>query len=255
VYRDWSPEEVRRFARRVFAEIGRNAYDFLRYPHLSSPRRRELVRFEGEEHLERALAGGRGAIVVTGHLGCWELLAAALVQKGYDLKALARPLREAKLDRLLTEQRRRMGVQTFSSRALPIQAVRHLKQGGLLGVLADQRVKKGGVLVEFLGQPTQMTDAPARLALAAGAPIVPVAIRRLSDQTHLASVTPAILPEGDQARVDALTQAVAGRLEDLILKAPEQWIWIHPRWENAAPATARGRPRPESGKGEACASG
>jgi KDO2-lipid IV(A) lauroyltransferase len=247
VHGDWEPDRIRRFARRVFVEIGCNAYDFLRYPHLSDDEQRALVQFEGREILE-GLAG-RGAVVVTGHLGCWELLAAGLAKEGYPLKALARPLREERLEALLAEHRRRMGVETVSSRVLPIQCVRHLKQGGLLGVLVDQRIKRGGVDVVFLGQSTRMTDAPAR---ATGVPLVPVGIARQPDGTHRAWILP---PEYARGRgIPELTQVLASRLETLIARAPEQWIWIHPRWEDT-PRARRPALSADAEEGEAWASG
>ncbi len=231
VHPEWPPERVRREARRVFEEIGRNAYDFIRYPALSEETRRALVSVEGEEVLEAARGAGRGAVLVTGHLGSWEVLAAALAGRGYPLRALARPLREPALDRALTEHRRRMGVETISSEALPLRPLRHLRRGGFLGILADQRVRREGVTVKFLGQRTIMTGAPARLAVASGAPLIPLGIRRLPDHRHRITVLGAIDPGSDPARVPELTQQVAGALGSLIGRCPEQWMWIHPRWE------------------------
>ena len=233
VHPDWSDARIRREAGRVFEEIGRNAYDFLRYPELSEEQRARLVAIEGREHLDAALAAGRGAILVTGHLGSWEVLAAALVREGYPLCSLARPLRERRLDRALAEHRQRMGVRTISSERLPIQALRHLRRGGFLGVLADQRIRRGGVTVEFLGQETRMTAGPARLAAVAGAAIVPLGIHRLADGTHRITVLPPLPVDADPFRA---TQATARALESLIRSAPEQWSWIQPRWEDAPPA-------------------
>lgn len=238
VHPDWDRGRIRRTSREVFREIGRNAYDFLRYPDLSEAAKDALVRIEGREHLDRALAGGRGAILVTAHLGCWELLAAGLARAGYPLKALARPLREARLDRMLRRHRVRMGVETLSSKTLPVQAVRHLRQGGVLGVLIDQRIRHGGTWVTFLGQPTRLTDAPARLALTTGSPLVPVGIRRLPGHRHEITVLPALAPRESGDAVERLTQDLAAAAEGLIRRAPEQWIWIHPRWNDAPPAQA-----------------
>lgn len=233
VYPEWSEDRVNRFARAVFEEIGRNAFDFVRYPSLPPDRRRALVRMEGADHLESVREQGCGAIAVTGHLGCWEILAADLVARGVPLKALARPLREARLDAILRRHRERMGVMTLSSRALPVAAVRHLRQGGFLGVLADQRIREGGLEVSFLGQPTRMTDAPARLALAANVPILPMGIHRVAGSRHVAKILPPIRAAGGKETVGMLTQAVADALGQLIRLAPEQWIWIHPRWESS----------------------
>jgi len=211
----------------VFVEIGRNAFDFLRYPGLSPSERERLVTLEGEEVLEWAHRRGRGAVLVTGHLGCWELVAATLAARGYPLLALARPLREARLDAELKMHRERMGVHTVSSEALPLVALRHLRRGGFLGVLADQRVRHGGYRVSFLGQETLLAEGPVRLAQAAGSPLVPLGIHRRDDHRHSIRVLPSLEPEGDpQER----TQRVAEALGRLIEEAPTQWIWIHPRW-------------------------
>jgi KDO2-lipid IV(A) lauroyltransferase len=247
VYPGWSRDEVELFARVVFAEIGRNAFDFLRYPSLDGSRRDALVRIEGRRILDSARAEGRGVVVVTAHLGCWEILGASLARQGYPLKAMARPLREPRLDAILCRHRSQMGVETISSRALPVTAIRHLKTGGFLGLLADQRIKEGGVVVKFLDQTTRMTDSPARLARASGAVIVPVGIRRLEDHRHVINVLPPLQTEN--ASVTEVTQQIANSLEGLIRKAPEQWIWIHPRWEDsprageATPVPAQGRSR------------
>ncbi len=259
VYPGWPRDRVEREARRVFEEIGRTAYDFLRYPALRPETRRGLVGFEGREHLDTALGEGRGAVIVTGHLGNWEILAAALVEAGYPLVALARPLREARLDRALREHRLKMGVRTLSSEALPLQALRHLRGGGFLGILADQRIKRGGVTVDFLGQRTRMTEGPARLAMASGAPLIPLGIHRRPDHTHRVTVLPAIR-SASGGDAEALTQDVARALEGLILRTPEQWIWIHPRWKGPAPRAAEAPTRSWLGErpgegGPTCVSG
>jgi Kdo2-lipid IVA lauroyltransferase/acyltransferase len=244
VHPEWTEATVKVEARRVFEEIGRNAYDFLRYPSLSPRDRASLVSWRGEEHLADLLSRGRGAVVVTGHLGSWELLAAAMVERGYPLCALARPLREPRLERLLASHRSRMGIRTFPAPGVPPAALRHLRRGGFLGVLMDHRVKRGGVEVSFLGLPTRMTEGPARLALSLGTPVVVVGIRRLADHRHLAEVLPPWTPNpGDD--VPGVTQKLASQLESLIAAAPEQWMWIHPRWEAG---TAGGdRPRETGG--------
>ena len=250
VYPEWPAGRIERTARAVFEEIGRNAYDFLRYPDLSPARRQALVELEGREHLDGALASGRGAVVVTAHLGCWEVLAGALAARGYPLKALAQPLREPRLEKLLRRHRARMGIETLSSMDSPLAAVRHVQQGGFLGVLMDQRMKRGGVTVNFLGQSTRMTDAPARLALAAGAPLLPVGISRGADHRHRARALPAV-ETASLVSAPALTQALADALGALIRETPEQWMWIHPRWMDA-PAGSPSAAANAAGEEAAC---
>jgi Kdo2-lipid IVA lauroyltransferase/acyltransferase len=246
VYPDWPPSVVERTARAVFRELGRNVYDFLRYPNLSASARLALVDLEGKSRLDAVRASGRGAVIVTAHLGAFEILAGRLTGEGYPLKAMARPIRERRLEGLLTRHRERMDVATISALRFPRAAVRHLERGGFLGVLMDQRVKSGGTVVRFLGQPTRMTDAPARLALATGAPLVPVTIQRGPGHRHRARVFPPVEPRGSAAE---LTQALAATLESVIRECPAEWMWFHPRWTGEEPGVV-----PEStAKETACA--
>ncbi len=228
VHPDWDQDRIEETTREVFRELGRNCFDFLRYPGLSDDQRARLVTIPDGSPLEGPRAAGTGAIVVTGHLGCWEILAATLTRNGFPFKAMARPLREPRLEAALTRHRARMGVTTISSEGLPLAALRHLKKKGYLGVLADQRVRQGGVIVKFLGQPTVITEGPAKLALAANVPLIPFAIHRLPDHTHGVTVLDPIEPRGT---VIEITQRIAEGLERLIAVSPAQWMWIHPRWE------------------------
>jgi KDO2-lipid IV(A) lauroyltransferase len=229
VYSNWPADRVERTARCVFKELGRNVYDFLRYPDLSETARHHLIQLEGTEVLEQLRHEGRGALIVTGHFGAWEILAARLVAEGYPLMAMARPIKERRLEDLLSRHRERMGVRTFPSSQSPLAPVRHLRGGGFLGVLVDQRVKSGGTVVRFLGRPTRMTDGPARLALATHVPLVVVAIHRLADHRHHARIAAPIEPSGSPT---ALTQLLATQLEGEIRACPEQWMWFHPRWSD-----------------------
>jgi KDO2-lipid IV(A) lauroyltransferase len=97
-------------------------------------------------------------------------------------------------------------------------------------VLIDQRIRRGGEVVPFLDQPTRLTDAPARLALATGAVLLPTGIRRLSDHRHRVTIRPGRPVEAADT-VAGLTRYLAGEIGALIRTAPEQWMWIHPRWE------------------------
>jgi KDO2-lipid IV(A) lauroyltransferase len=139
-----------------------------------------------------------------------------------------------------------MGVRTLSSEALPLASVRHLREGGFLGVLADQRVRRGGYRVSFLGQDTQLAEGPVRLAGAAGSPLVPLGIHRRPDHRHRIRVLPPIEPEGDPRE---RTQDLADALGRLIAEAPAQWVWIHPRWEDP-PEAGRLREEGSAPEGE-----
>ena len=237
VYPRLESASIRLMARRSFVALGKNIVDFVRYPQYSESRREAMIHVRGEEFLESRR--GRGAVVVSGHLGCWELLGAALARRGFPLKGLARPMREKRLQDLLTAHRRAMGIEVIDTRS-PVRALRHLKQGGWLAVLIDQRVPRG-IPVRFLGQPTVMTDAPARAAWSTGVPLIPVAVYREGKHHCLEVGEPLPAPAGP-GDVLPVTQALADWLSRRIEAHPLEWMWIHPRWPKAKARSAQSGP-------------
>ena len=219
--------QIRRFAIQVFESLGRSIYTFVAYPNFSRAKKETLVETKGLRHLRRALEQGRGVVLVTGHISCWELIGAELCRLGFPLRAVAQPIREERLERRLSAHRRRLGFTTLSNND-PRAAVRHLKQNGVLGLLVDQRIKNGRtVTVRLLGQDTELTPAPVRLAQTTGAVMITAGLRQTDNGTFVLSIDPPVAV----GEVQPTMQALAGRLDRYILAAPEQWMWIHPRWE------------------------
>jgi KDO2-lipid IV(A) lauroyltransferase len=141
-------------ARRSFLHLGTTlgeALYLLRQPASEIGKR---VRVEGWEHVERARAAGHPVLVVTGHCGNWELLAATINSRGLGMAVVARQLDEPQLDMLLVGLRARFGTPTIA-RGTPGAAralLRAIREGGALGMLIDQDTKVEGVF-SFLGQP------------------------------------------------------------------------------------------------------
>lgn len=245
----------RRLARRVFTELGRNIFDVASWPRQPEAYRRQELRVEGADHLRQALAAGRGALLLAAHQGAWELVPVALAAEGFRVRAVARPMREPRLQRWLDAHRRALGVRTIPRGAVsgPRAACRVLEEGDVLGILFDHRVKRGGQWVDFFGRPTRFVAGPVRLAWRSGAPIVPVQIVRAADGGHRVRLRPPMpWPEPDSGRpsgssngadrarvVEEMVRRCVRELEAMIREAPEQWVWIHPRWEERAPAPPR----------------
>lgn len=248
----------RRLARRVFEELGRNVFDVAAWPRRSPEYRRRKLRLEGADHLRQALATGRGALLLAAHQGAWELVPVALAAEGFRVQAVARSLREPRLQRWLDGHRRALGVRTIPRGAVSgtRAARRVLEEGESLGILFDHRVRRGGQWVEFFGRPSRFVAGPVRLAWRCGAAIVPVSIVREADGGHRVTlrapvawpaageeaVRPGEAPgpaSGKGAVVEEMVRRCVRELEAMIREAPEQWVWIHPRWAERAPAAAR----------------
>ncbi len=189
----------------------------------------DLVELEGWEEVERARAAGRPVLILTGHCGNWELLAAILNARGLGMAVVARELDDAGLQATLLDLRARFGSRTIV-RGTPGAArelLKTLRGGGALGMLIDQDTKVDGVFVDFFGRPAYTPVGAAELAARFGAAVLPTFIERLPDGTHRARIAPALdLPEDPVAATQAMTRTI----EAQIRRVPEQWVWLHRRW-------------------------
>ena len=223
-----------RWVRQVFVDLGKNAVDAFRLRITSEEELRRMVREEGFEHLDHALAQGKGVIALTGHIGNWELLGAYVAMRGYPLHVVGRRLNNPRLDRLVVENREGAGVRNIARGRGTRAILRALRRGEMVGFLIDQDTKVDGVFVDFFGRPAYTPIGPVVLAMKTGASIVPVAIHRKVDGTHHVVVRKAIslVHTGDEMedrRVN--TERCSKALEWFIREHPTQWVWMHRRWK------------------------
>ena len=190
---------------------------------------------DGWENAEAALAAGRGAVAVTGHIGNWELLAAYLAQRGLRIGTIARRIFEPRLNQLLVDFRARQGVQTIlrESPHATHDMLRVLKDNGLLTVVIDQDTRISSAPVPFFGRSARTPASAAALALRRGVPVVAAFIQRRAHGGHRITILPPFeLPaSGDQkADLRALTAAFNHTIETQIRNNPAEWVWWHRRW-------------------------
>lgn len=243
---DWPRSRVEKAAEGVFQELLKNIFDVAAFPRWSDAVQKRELSVQGVSHLEEALAAGRGALLIGCHQGAFELIPVALAREGFDVHAFSRPVAEPRLDRWLSEHREALGIRTLPRDGLSaaLRARRRLGNGGIVAVLLDHRIRRGGTMVEFFGRPARFATGPIRLALATGAPIVPVRIGRLPDGRHevrIGTPVPAAdpaLPHSEQCR--ALLRSCVAELESMIRSSPAEWAWMHRRWTpDGAAATGR----------------
>jgi KDO2-lipid IV(A) lauroyltransferase len=221
-----------RLVRETFRHAGRSFAELALLPKLS--RRPDFVVLEGREALDEALAGGRGAIVVTGHVGNWELLAAAMAAEGVPITVVGRRVNDVRFNALIVTFRLGAGLEVLS-RDDPrfVASVREaLGRGRVVALLIDQDTRGAGVFVPFFGRPARTPPGPAVLALRAQVPVLTVFIRRRADGGHTIAFERVPVPPRGRDTVVALTARLTAAIEAHIRTAPAQWVWWHRRWRS-----------------------
>lgn len=234
--------EHRRILRVSCRNLGRLAAEFCHLPQLNVEKLSELVTFADRGAWERAIAraADHGTVILTGHFGNWELLAYAHGLLGHPVTLVHRAMRNKIFDQTINEVRVAAGTRTIRKKAAAKEALRTLKQHGLLAIPADQnQVFSYGVFVDFFGVPACTTPGPARLAMLTGAPIYPAFLVREGETgRHRIEVFPEVemVSTGDrEADIVTNTQRCTAVIEDMIRRYPEQWIWFHKRWKTRPP--------------------
>lgn len=183
----------------------------------------------------RLLAPGRGALLLTGHLGCWELLGAWLASQLGPVGVITGTVHNPAVDRLLQDRRRALGMTPLPRAAGIRPVVRELAAGHMVGVLLDQRTRAASVTVPFFGRPAPTPVALAKLALWLRLPVLPAALVREDGDWVARALAPLLPPPAADARnaadVAAFTTRCNAALEDLIRRNPDQWVWFHDRWD------------------------
>jgi len=191
---------------------------------------------DGEEHLRAVVEAGRGGILVTGHVGNWELMGAALARRGWRFHVLARALRNALMDRWLLRFRMGCGLETIQ-RGHPGAGWRirlALREGDLIACLIDQDTKVDGTFVDFFNRKAHTPTGAVRLALRSGVPLLTAFITRLPDGRHRIVIDPPMVMTRTANLVDDIvvnTARLTAVIEAQIRRAPEQWVWMHRRWK------------------------
>lgn len=236
---DESPESRRRILIESFARLAESVVDAAAIATLDEQTSRRLVAIEGLEHLERALAGGRGAILLTAHFGSFELFQTACAARGIPASVVHREQDNAGFQRILDEWRTGAGVEMLPRGSAVRGVLRALRRGRVVGMPVDQDTpRKEGVFVPFFGRPACTRSAPARIAMKTGAPVIPGFLFRSADGlSHVVRFGPPIemLPAGDDrdAAVIENVRRMTAIVEEAIRAAPDHWYWVHRRWRTA----------------------
>lgn len=243
--------ECRAIARRTFAHFGRSLTQLLKLSTLSTDQMRTRVTFDGQERVREALKLGRGVLLVTGHVGFWELMALGHALVLPPMSVLARPLDNPYLHKLLEQTRMRTGNRVIYRRGAVRRVLRALTANEAVAILIDQHIQPvDAVTVQFFDRPAATTSAVAALALRTGAAVIPMfGLPADGGKCRIVYEHPIELPGPDAADpIVELTQRCTDVLEMYVRRQPEIWLWMHRRWrdESAVGGMFPRGPDPES---------
>lgn len=233
-----SEAERRAIARGTYITMARVALEALADKHRMPPgwEQEEVVGTEAWKSLQAHLATGKGALLVTGHFGNWELLGEIFANRGMAINALVRPLKGA-FNMRIAENRVRAGGGLIYPKGAVQETVAALNRGECVYMLLDQAIPNKGVFVPFFGRLASTTPAMAIASQKTGVPAwVVMGVRDgVRMRVHIEGPFPPPAAEEGKDPITEHTAAVTAALERVIRQYPEQWLWLHRRWKFAPP--------------------
>ncbi len=232
-----SHRETDRLALRSMQQMTMMAVECLFTPRLISEWTwSRYVRLKDIDQALDLLLGRRGAILVTGHYGNWELIGFTLAALGFPLAAVMRPLDNPYLNQFLMEVRAKRGLRLLYKKGASQSAGEVLAGGGVLGFIADQNAGQKGEFVDFFGQKASTYKSIGLLAIEYNVPIIVGYARRLSNRfEYEVGCNRIIRPAewaGREKQLHWITQEYTRAIECFVREAPEQYLWIHRRWKS-----------------------
>jgi len=233
----------RRVARDSYRHFAREAAMTFRISRMDPEEVIRRTDMEGFEEFREAVAEGSGVVVVSGHLGNWEIAGASAAARGVPMDVVAHRQKNPLFDDYLVKTRGRLGLTVIVKNDAFRLARRSLSEGRVAAFVADQNIRRRGVFVDFFGRVAATPRGPALFALRSGAPVFLGTAVRLPGWPSRYAVRAERVPVRHDLPVDEaileLTQRYTSILEQRIREAPEQYFWQHRRWKTRPPPEPR----------------
>lgn len=229
---DASPAELKQIGKQAARNFGRTVAEFIRYGIKDRDQLSGLIKIEGSDALQAALANGKGAIVLTGHQGSWAIYFAALSMAGTPLSLLVGKQHNEKIDAFIHKipgdrvefiPKGRTAIRTILDK---------LKAGRAVVMVADQHAGGGGIVVPFLGKNASTLSLPGSFAVKYDAPVFIMSGHRESHGGHRVTISPLSVAHQEtpeEQKIEVL-RAYNHELGKIISTRPEQYFWYHRRW-------------------------
>lgn len=232
-----SEGERQRLVRGVFYNGAANYYELLRLPRMGLDELDPRVRLSGFEHVVRAHAEGRGVILVSGHLGCFEAVAQVLAARHLPVTVPAEPVKPRRLFDFVASLRSSHGLKYIPAEpGVMRRLIRSLREGEIVGLAVDRDVRGDGLPLEFFGRVATFQTGAAVLARRLGVPVlVAFAVRRPGNKAEVFVEPPVAIMVTDDEVQDLLAnmRTLLAIVAKYVRAYPDQWVAFEPIWPNA----------------------
>ena len=222
-----SSQDVNQLTKETLANFFKYLVDFFRVPLLTQEYISENIPIYGKEHLDAAITAGKKIIILTGHIGNWELGAIAVAKLGYQITAIALDHPDPRVNKLFLERRISAGLKVFPPGLTGIrECYKALESNQLVALVGDVEFGTGGIELDWLGERIRVPKGPAMMARRTGAVVLPaVMVRQQDDQLVIYIDPPIISQKTDNLEEDILvnTKRYLNALEKYIQQYPDQW--------------------------------
>lgn len=222
--------ELRLTTRTAFQFFGKYLADFFRFQSLSEADIQRLVVVEHAEYIEQAVRLDRGVVVVTAHLGNWEIGGAVIAGMGYAMNVVALRQSSERLNNFFQKHRRKRGMTVIPVGSSVKRMIAALRRKEFVALLADRDYSGQQQLTNLCGAPACLPRGAAWLGEKTGAVVLPGFVLRKEDDTFLMKLYPPIVP-GPGVTLDDIQQKIGEALEDAIGAYPHQWFMFEKVWD------------------------
>ena len=224
---------VRHLVLKVFMNQVEIMVDTIRYAFMSDEEIRSRVVVEGKEHMDEAQASGRGVMMITGHIGNWEILGHMKKVMGTEFCIMADMRKDPKLEEIVNDIRVRCGATILPPTGTLHMLIGELKKGKTIGMVIDMRGdRKEDIYCDVFGMPAPTKSAPAFIALKGNALVMPVYTVKKGGAYHwyfAKAVDTEQFGDGDEA-VQKLSDFMQSWVASVVRELPEHWFWLYTRW-------------------------
>ncbi len=233
IFPEKTNNEIRKISVRAFRNFAKYLVDFFCFQRLDARYIKNNIRIENRHYFDEALSKGKGVVVLSAHLGNWELGGVVTAILGYQFYVVALPHKDKKVDDLFNYQRESKGMKVVPLGRAVAACLNALKENKMVGLAADRDFTEKGVIVDFFGRPSCFPKGPAAFALKTGAAIVPAFMLRNEDDSFVLKIERPLefIPSGKKDNdLVGIVRKYKVIFEDYIRRYPDQWYMFRRFW-------------------------